>query len=342
MLAAVFVVSALIHVSLAPLMLMLAPDDTTLEPSALRSAQDFAINLVDEDQEQPEEPKPEDKARRFVQLPEPEQEKTPKQADFAARHADAVERQSVRPTEPGAAKPAPQFERPSEHRAAELAAPEPTPPPTPSPTPPQTEPEQPEDSEAEPTQSAPVEAVQAPDEPSDPLAELRQPQDAPAPFRPDQLFPKLSDPFMASREGDGGFYDHTREIDEGDRTLLNRHRTRYWAFFDRLVEQVRQHWAGGEVYRRHDPRGNVYGVRDRVTTLRISLLGDGQIHRIWISSPSGLDFLDEEAVRAVRAAAPFLNAPDGMKDRDGMVHFSFSFYIEIRADDSNWLRIKWR
>ncbi len=345
LLMTVFALSVLAHVPLALLLLILTPDDTALTPAALQNAQDFAINLVEESQEPTVEPAPDAKPRRFVELPEPEREQSPKEADFVARYADSVERQTVRPTEPGAIQEAsPTIERPPFSRA--LAPPQVVALPVPAPTPlPESEDQDAEplkaNDDALPSQDEPVEPVEG-QETSAEADDLRRLDDSRAQIRPEQLFPKLSDPSFASHEGAGGFFDPTREIEHGDRTLLNRQRTRYWAFFERLTEQVRQHWVGGEVYNRHDPRGNVYGVRDRVTTLRITLRGDGQIDKIWISSPSGLDFLDEEAVRAVRAAAPFLNAPDGMKDRDGLIHFSFSFYIEIRADDANWLRINWR
>ena len=49
----------------------------------------------------------------------------------------------------------------------------------------------------------------------------------------------------------------------------------YWAFFDRLKTSVRRQWSPNTVYRSHDPRGQVYGVQDRLTILKVTLNGDG-------------------------------------------------------------------
>jgi TonB family protein len=70
-------------------------------------------------------------------------------------------------------------------------------------------------------------------------------------------------------------------------------------------------------------------VKDRYSTVRVTLNSDGSVRQLHVSRRSGLDFLDDEAVRSVREAAPFHNPPEGLKDQDGLIHFTFGFYLEI-------------
>ena len=49
-----------------------------------------------------------------------------------------------------------------------------------------------------------------------------------------------------------------------------------------------------------------------------------------MTSPSGVSELDDEAVRAFHAAAPFPNPPEGLV-KDDLITFAFAFYFEIGA-----------
>ena len=40
--------------------------------------------------------------------------------------------------------------------------------------------------------------------------------------------------------------------------------------------------------------------------------------------------LDDEAIRAFRAAQPFPNPPPGLVGEDGQIEFSFALYLDIR------------
>lgn len=56
-----------------------------------------------------------------------------------------------------------------------------------------------------------------------------------------------------------------------------------------------------------------------------------------VAAPSGIPFLDEEALRAFRDAEPFPNAPKAAIDsRDGLIDFSFGFLFEVasKANDT--------
>lgn len=138
----------------------------------------------------------------------------------------------------------------------------------------------------------------------------------------------------------GGAIDYLNGVEEGDRTLLNRKRTSYATFFERVQSAIKNHWDPATLYRRRDPTGRVYGTQDRVTILNVTLNSDGSIASLTIRETCGLDFLDDEAVRAVRAAAPFPNPPEGLKDINGKIRFSFGFYFELSSNSTRLFRFR--
>lgn len=126
-------------------------------------------------------------------------------------------------------------------------------------------------------------------------------------------------------------------LEEGDRTQLNSYRSLYWSFFSRIHDQLSQEWDPLTVLRRNDPSGVLYGGRDRYTVLAITLEGDGSLRHAWVRRSSDLDFLDQEALRALEAAAPFPNVPEGLKDEYGRVEFDFGFYV---TSDRRTIRVR--
>ncbi len=139
--------------------------------------------------------------------------------------------------------------------------------------------------------------------------------------------------------GDGRIQDYL-DVEEGDKDLLNRKRVRYWAYFDRMKTAVSQHWRPSETYRLHDPRRQIYGVEDRMTIISVVLNGDGSVSKLHVEKPSGAPFLDDEAVRAFRAAAAFPNPPEAIKDRNGQISLRFGFYLNIQTSGSRIIRFR--
>jgi TonB family protein len=88
------------------------------------------------------------------------------------------------------------------------------------------------------------------------------------------------------------------------------------------------------VYIRHDPSGNVYGVKDRVTVLRVHLNPDGKLVSSNLVQSCGVDFLDDEATEAFRKASPFPNVPKELLESDGQIHFNFAFIFELSGHGS--------
>lgn len=125
--------------------------------------------------------------------------------------------------------------------------------------------------------------------------------------------------------------DHVKNVPVGDATYLNTRRHIYASFFNRVKQQVAQHWNPTGTYRRRDPYGNVYGVRDRHTTLQVILTKSGKLTKVSVLRSSGLSFLDREAMRAFREAQPFPNPPKGLVSKDGKIRFKFGFFLQVSS-----------
>jgi TonB family protein len=319
------VFSLLLHIPLVFIVGLAAvsPEDEALADTNFDVQEEFSIDLVTEpEEEEPEEDKPDEKLQ-FVTLPAPGQEKRPDEAKYADQYDETADKEQVKKALPGAVQ--------------KPAAPQPTPVEPPS--------EQ-EPTEEEPTEEPPAEEAteqQRSDETEDGIEARPEEQrraTSPPTAQPKELFPRINDSQAAEMLGEGGSMDYLRDVDEGDKTLLNRKRTRYWAFFDRVKRQVSKQWSPVSEYRKRDPYGNVYGVKDRYSTVDVTLNGDGTVRRLYLSRASGLDFFDDEAVRAIQSAGPFHNPPEGLKDEDGLVHFTFGFYFEISSGQFRFIRVR--
>ncbi|MEO8551341.1 MAG: hypothetical protein ABI678_15265 [Kofleriaceae bacterium] len=138
----------------------------------------------------------------------------------------------------------------------------------------------------------------------------------------------------------GGNVDHMDDVDNGDETALSAKRWIYASFFNRMKRQVAQNWDPATVWRRSDPTGQVFGFKTRVTEVRVSLAANGALSKIVVTAPCGVPDLDEEALRAFHAAAPFVNTPKELAGSDGLVTFAFSFYFEIGQSHTSWRVLK--
>ncbi len=137
-----------------------------------------------------------------------------------------------------------------------------------------------------------------------------------------------------NRAVQSGSDDYLPGIDEGEGTALNAKRWKYASFFNRVKGQVRQNWNPARAYRLRDPNGNIYGSKDRLTVVTVSLKPDGKLNKVWVVEPCGVDFLDDEAVLAFERAAPFPNPPKALVDGDSNLitfRFGFMFAIDNRA-----------
>jgi TonB family protein len=139
-----------------------------------------------------------------------------------------------------------------------------------------------------------------------------------------------------------GTYDGLDDIDEGEETLLNTKRFKYASFFNRVKRAVWENWHADRVYALRDPDGKIYGVKDRLTVLKVSLRADGSLANVIIEKPCGVDFLDDEAVSAFKKAQPFPNPPKGLVDQESkLITFRFGFTLEIQ-DRPSWKIVRYQ
>jgi TonB family protein len=133
---------------------------------------------------------------------------------------------------------------------------------------------------------------------------------------------------MARAVGSGS-QDALKDIDDGEETALNSKRWKFASFFNRVKRQVADHWHPEEAYRRGDPTGAVYGSKNRLTVLRVQLKPDGSLANVALEQPSGVEFLDDEAIEAFKQAQPFPNPPRQLVDEGGVINFRFGFLFEL-------------
>lgn len=354
-------VAAVVHAELALLaaivLYLFAPRDADVQArlAAAKEPESIDIGMMDEDaarriladlERQDEARKAEEIKKevdsikapgQVVDVPVPREEKRPDNARFASEHDTSVERETKRygkfdpkarqgdtlgtadeskklvPSSPSQASPSPPLA---------MRVPRPTPGPTGSPT--AGERPQPVGEE----NGAPeLEGAESPDG----IARLgSKPQVAPGSpgARGGELSLTPSAAQLARAVG-SGTQDYLKDIDDGEETALNSKKWRFASFFNRVKRQVEEHWHPAEVYRRRDPTGAIYGHTNRLTLIRVHLKPNGHLANVALESASGLEFLDDEAIQAFRAAQPFPNPPRALVENDGLIKFQFGFLFDL-------------
>jgi TonB family protein len=127
-------------------------------------------------------------------------------------------------------------------------------------------------------------------------------------------------------------------VEEDSETALNTWRFKHATFFNRVADAIRRTWLGGDVMGQVDPDGRLYGREDRTTRVQITLDRDGDVVDLALTSPSGVIALDDEALRAIRAAGPFHNPPRALFGDGERFAFVFGFTIDFSKTsiDLNW------
>ncbi|WP_181234226.1 TonB family protein [Enhygromyxa salina] len=138
----------------------------------------------------------------------------------------------------------------------------------------------------------------------------------------------LNDTFGRPRPSEA----HARD-DPKKTSMLDNERHLYSSFFNRMANRVREHWRPQKAIDSADPDGRKYGRSSRTTGLMVRLDGQGNILKLVVVQKSGVPELDDEAVRAIRAAGPFPNMPAGLVDENGHVEFPFGFNL---LDSGDW------
>jgi TonB family protein len=286
---------------------------------------ELRVDLVEETKPPPRD---EQEKLTFVSQPQPEIEERPETARFADRYDSVAARETVKKSAP--AKTPQRIEQPKVQQKKR---------------PPREMPKVPREQAASdirpntPDDDSGSQATKLLDSSTDSDRALDRSRQTETQETADLLFPNFRTAGAANLNGHDSI-DYLRDVAEGDKTLLNRKKSRYWSFFDRIKVDIAKQWSPVTEYRKRDPNGNVYGVKDRYSTVRVTLNGNGSVRSLVVARDSGLEFFDAEAIRSIRAASPFHNPPEGLKDQDGLVHFTFGFYFEITSGQFRFRRMR--
>lgn len=123
--------------------------------------------------------------------------------------------------------------------------------------------------------------------------------------------------------------EHVPGVAEGDHTELNAWVWRHATFFNRIKAQIGQVWAPNAQIARFDPQGALLGQQDRVTVMSVTIDPEGKLKAAVVANSSGVAYLDEEAERAFRKAAPFPFPPKDLFDNPDGFTFHFAFHLQL-------------
>lgn len=132
--------------------------------------------------------------------------------------------------------------------------------------------------------------------------------------------------------GDGGATaatDDKLNVDRGERTLLSTREYKFFGYYQRIKELLRQYWKPNIEHQmaRLWGKGKLVKEDELVTRVLVLLDENGQISKISKLASSGYIELDEAAVSAFKTASPFPNPPKAMLDEDGFVRINWDFIL---------------
>ncbi|MSP19150.1 MAG: energy transducer TonB [Bdellovibrionales bacterium] len=132
--------------------------------------------------------------------------------------------------------------------------------------------------------------------------------------------------------GDGSFSaatDDKLNVDRGEQTLLATREYKFFGYYQRIKELLRQYWKPNIEHQmaRIWGKGKQINEDELVTRVLVLLDENGGITKISKLASSGYLELDEAAVQAFQSAGPFPNPPKAMLDEDGLVRINWDFIL---------------
>jgi len=127
--------------------------------------------------------------------------------------------------------------------------------------------------------------------------------------------------------------DHLDDIRSGDRTVLSTREFKYFSYYQRIKELLRQYWKPNveRQLARIWSKGKNVGEDEMVTQVQVLLDPNGSIQKIARLASSGFPEIDDAAVEAFLKAGPFPNPPKGMLDPDGLVRIRWDFILKTES-----------
>ena len=126
--------------------------------------------------------------------------------------------------------------------------------------------------------------------------------------------------------------DYIKDLDPGLETLLSTREFVYYTYYARMRRQLNQYW-GPKVKEKlialYRSGRQIASSSDKITRCLVTLDKEGKLVKVQIIGISGVRELDEAAVEAFKAAAPFPNPPTGMVEDDGNIKIRWDFILEV-------------
>lgn len=145
---------------------------------------------------------------------------------------------------------------------------------------------------------------------------------------------KKSDPLGLYKPSPGGEEEHIVGTKKGKQTALSAWQYQHAPFFNRIKERIGARWNPSQAIRQHDPDGTLIGQTDRVTGVQVTIDKSGRIVEVKIIHDSGVEFLDDEAMRATKGSGPYINPPSALFEGGQYFTFDFGFYLSISRGTS--------
>ncbi len=126
--------------------------------------------------------------------------------------------------------------------------------------------------------------------------------------------------------------DYLKDVKDGVQTLLSTREFIYFTYYKRIKGQLAQYWEPkikDKVMKLIHQGRNIASSGDKITRLIITLDGKGILTKVQVIGASGVKDLDDAAVEAFRAAAPFPNPPKGIIEQDGNIRITWDFVLEV-------------
>lgn len=128
---------------------------------------------------------------------------------------------------------------------------------------------------------------------------------------------------------DGQSFADLVDAPSGKETSLNTWEWKHATFFNRIKQRVAANWSPNSRIKKYDPQGKQLGQQDRMTSVSVTINERGDLLEIQVASSSGVTYLDDEAVKAFRDAAPFLHPPRQLFEKTSNFTFEFGFHLSF-------------
>lgn len=153
-------------------------------------------------------------------------------------------------------------------------------------------------------------------------------------FRPSAPVINSKEVAQGGGEGPSATDDHLKDVKTGMQTLLSTREFLYYSYYNRIRSKLGQYWQPKireKVERILKQGRTIASEGDKITRVIIVLDDKGILQKVQVLGSAGVTDLDDAAVEAFRAAAPFPNPPKGMVDGDGTVKIRWDFILEANA-----------